>query len=482
MKRNLKKLVSCLLSGAAVASAIAGCSTSNKSSGKTEDGRTILKIKTVQKDVNEEEYNKSIQRFAEFEEFYKTEYPDEAGVAVEPHYYGFNVKDYAAMAAGNQLATFYSVPLTEAKGIIDAGYAKDITKWMEKYGYMQGMDEKIKKNIVRDGKSYLLPENVYSVGLAVNMDLMRQAGYVEEDGTPHQPATFEELAEMAGEITKKTGKPGFILPTTNNAGGWRFTPVAWAYGVTFMEQDKDGNWKATFNTPECVKALQWVKDLKWKYNAIPENVLINNAKQRNSFGAGEAAMTFAEGGSTATFLAGGMQKDNLGFIQMPAGPERHVTLIGGGYYVFNNNATDEQVEAAFRYLDWVGTGRNIDDAVKVKMAEDMQLKVDKGEQIGVLNSSPYTDDDPKRAYEIILNTKLPEEGGFRNVNINQVKLYNDQSNIEWQQEEPVEAQALYAVLDNAIQAVLTDENADCAKLIEEACQNFQSTLDNVNNG
>ena len=43
------------------------------------------------------------------------------------------------------------------------------------------------------------------------------------------------------------------------------------------------------------------------------------------------------------------------------------------------------------------------------MAEDIKLKADKGELIGVLNSSPYTDADPKRAYEIMLNTKTPEE-------------------------------------------------------------------------
>ncbi len=477
MKRNLTKLVSVLLSGVIVASVLVGCDSSDKEAGLTEDGKILLQVSTTQKEVNEEEYNKSIERYKEFEDFYAKEYPNSKGVSIEPHYYNYNVKDYAAMATGNQLATYYYVPLTEAKGIMEAGYGKDITKWMEEYGYLTGIDEKIKKNIVKDGKVYLMPRSVYSVGIAVNMDLMKQAGYVKEDGTPHQPATFEELAEMAGEITKRTGKPGFILPTTGNAGGWRFTPVAWAYGVEFMKQDKDGKWQATFNTPECVQALQWVKDLKWKYNAIPENVLIDNAKQRNSFGAGEAAMTFAEGSSTTAFLAGGMQKDNLGFIQMPAGPVRHVTLIGGGYNVFNSNATDEQIDAAFKYLDWVGLGRKFDDEVKSKMIEDIQLKIDNGEQIGVLNSSPYTDDDPKRAFEIQLNTV-----DMANVNMNQVKLYNDQSNIEWQQEEPVEAQALYAVLDNAIQAVLTDENADCAKLIEEACKNFQTTLDTVNNG
>lgn len=477
MNMTIKKMLTGVLSSMIAVSALSGCTTSDKKSGLTEDGKILLQISTRQKEVNEDEYNKSMERYKEFEAFYAEEYPDLKGISIEPHYYNYNVKDYAAMAAGNQLATYYYVPLTEAKGIIDAGYAKDITKWMEEYGYLSGMDEKIKKNIVKDGKVYLMPTSVYSVGIAVNMDLLKQAGYVEEDGTPYQPKTFEELAQMAGDITKKTGKPGFIIPTTGNAGGWRFTPVAWAYGVEFMKQDADGNWQATFNTPECVSALQWVKDLKWKYNAIPENVLMDNAKQRSAFGAGEAAMTFAEGSSASTFIASGMQKDNLGFIQMPAGPARHVTLIGGGYNVFNANATDEQIEAAFKYLDWAGSGRKFDDAVKSKMIEDMKIRVNNGEQIGVLNSSAYTDNDPKRAFEIQLNTV-----DMVNINMNQVKLYNDQSNIEWQQEEPIEAQALYALLENAIQAVLTDENADCAKLIEEAYKNFQLTLDTVNNG
>ena len=481
MNAKLKRTLLCSLSGVMAVSALAGCGGSKNNKALTEDGRVRLYLTTTQKDVNEEDYNKQMKRYAEFEEYYKTAFPDEKGVSVEPNYYGFSTKDYAAMAAGDQLATYYYVPLTEAKGIMDAGYAKDITKWMEEYGYMDGLDEKVAKNITRDGKVYLMPTGLYSVGLAVNMDLMKQAGYVEADGTPHQPATFDELAEMAGEIKKKTGKPGFIMPTTGNAGGWRFTPVAWAYGVTFMEQDSNGKWKATFNTPECVEALQWVKDLKWKYDAIPENVLMDNAKQRNAFGAGEAAMTFAEGSSTTQFLQGGMQKDNLGFMLMPAGPKRHVTLIGGAYNVFNSNATDEQIDAAFRYLEWNGEGRKVDDKIKEKMKENIELKVSKGEQIGVLNASPYNDDDERRAYEVLLNTKAPEEGGYRNIDENLVKLYNDQSQIEWQQEEPVEAQALYAVLENAIQAVLTDENADCAKLIEEAYKNFQVTLDTVNN-
>ena len=477
MNANLKKVLICVLSGMLTVGACSGCTSSNKNTGLTEDGKLLLKMSTTPKDVYEPGYTRSMKSYEDFTEYYKTAHPDSKGIHIEPNFYVFNTKDYAAMAIGDQLATYYKVPLTEAKGIMDAGYAKDITSWLEKYNYLKGMDEKIEKNIVRDGKYYLLPYEVYSVGIAVNLDIMKQAGYVEADGTPHQPETFEELAQMASDIKKKTGKAGFILPTTNNTGGWRFTPIAWAYGVDFMEQDKDGNWKATFDTPECVEALQWVKDLKWKYDAIPENVLLDTTKERSAFGAGESAMIFAEGSSATPFIQAGMTKENLGFMQMPAGPKRHVTLIGGQYIVFNNNATDEQIDASFEYLDWFGSGRRLDDEVKKNIEENYKKKAERGELIGILNASPYTDEDPKRAFQMMMDTEK-----YLNVNINQVKLYNDQSNIEWQQEEPIEAQALYAVLDNAIQAVLTDENADCAKLIKEASENFQSTLDTVNAG
>ena len=473
MKTTNKKIAA-LLAGVMVISAMSGCGKKNE--GLTEDGKVLLEITTQQKEVNEKAYTQSMEKYADFEKYYSEVHPDSNGVHIEPNYYVYSPKDYAAVALGGELPTYYSVHLTESKGIMDAGYAKDITKWMEKYNYIQGLDEKMKKAITRDGKIYLMPIDVYSVGIAVNLDMLEKAGYVDADGTPHQPKTFEELAEMAKTIKDKTGNSGFMMPTMSNAGGWRFTPVAWAYGVTFMEQDKDGKWQATFNTPECVAALQWVKDLKWKYDVIPENVLIDEGKVRNAFGAGEAAMAFAEGAQASTFVNAGMNRDNIGFIQMPAGPKRHVTLIGGSYNVFNKDATDAQIDAAFEYLDWNGSGRILNDEIKERIRTSLQTKADEGKLIGVLTASPYNDEDPRRAYEIQLNTVE-----MANINMNHVKLYNDQSNIEWQQEEPVEAQALYAVLDNAIQAVLTDENADCKALIEEACQNFQATLDVVNN-
>ena len=93
-------------------------------------------------------------------------------------------------------------------------------------------------------------------GIKYNTELFEQAGLMEADGTPKQPKDWYELADFAVQIKEKTGKSGFMFPTANNVGGWMFTALAWSFGTDFMEQDENGDWKATFNTPECAEALQ----------------------------------------------------------------------------------------------------------------------------------------------------------------------------------------------------------------------------------
>lgn len=52
--------------------------------------------------------------------------------------------------------------------------------------------------------------------------------------------------------------------------------------------------------------------------------------------------------------------------------------------------------------------------------------------------------------------------------------------IEIQAEEPMCAQELYAVIDKIVQEVLTNKNADCAKLVKDANADFQqNSLDHV---
>ncbi len=455
----MKKVLLCALSASMILTAF-GCGKKTETD-KTEDGKVILKMETPDQAANEAWYNATIKKYAEFE-------AENQDIKIEPITYTFSVRDYAAKAAGNQLPTYYYVPLTEAKNCIDMGYAKDIKPWLDEYGYTEHLSDFIKKSIEKDGKIYFYPTGTYEVGIIMNKALIEKAGYIAEDGIPHQPETWEELAQMAAKIKETTGVAGITIPTMGNCGGWRFVPIAWSYGVDFMEEI-DGKWTATFNTQECVDALQFMKDLKWKYNVIPENTMIDNANSIKQFASGEAAMAFSEPNSVTAYQQSGFNKDDICMVQLPKGPKRHVTLLGGSYSVFNNKHTDAQIDAAFRYMDWSGSGRKLTDTIKKNLDKTYQTKVEENKIVGLVGISPWKDNDPVRQYELELNEK------YANVNMNQIKLYNDKTTgIEYQEEEPVECQALYGVLDSCIQAVWIDENADCAALIADAARNFQA--------
>ena len=142
--------------------------------------------------------------------------------------------------------------------------------------------------VSKDGKVFAFPYAAYALGMAYNVDLMEQAGLMDADGTPKQPKDWSEVAEFAVQIKEATGKPGIAFPTASNFGGWLFMPVAWSYGVSFMEQDSDGKWKATFDTPEAVEALQYIKDLKWKYDVLPANSIVTGEDYYRIFGTNRA--------------------------------------------------------------------------------------------------------------------------------------------------------------------------------------------------
>ena len=60
-----------------------------------------------------------------------------------------------------------------------------------------------------------------------------------------------------------------------------------------------------------------------------------------------------------------------------------------------------------------------------------------------------------------------------NVDTKQIENYNNISDLEFQAEEPIDAQALYTIIDSIIQEVLNNKSADISKLLSDAEKNFQ---------
>lgn len=457
MKKTFRVVVAGALALSSVF-AMSGCG--QKVSDKDEQGRTVISVGNWSDD--DSAYSKALKQR---KELFESENPD---VVINGDSWSFSLDTFYAKAVGGTLPTVYSTNFTELSTIISSGYSAELTETLKNRGYDGKFNQTILDLASKDGKVYSFPVSAYILGLGYNTELFEKAGLTDADGTPKQPKDWDELAQFAVQIKEKTGVPGIVFPTAGNQGGWMFTPIAYSYGVEFVKQDEDGKWIAAFNTPECVEALQWVKDLKWKYNVVPDNVTVDADKYYELFSTGQAAMMLAPGNYSDYVIQYGMTPDQLGIMAYPAGPKRHVTLIGGELQSVSQNATPDQIDASIR---WIETKYNYSatEAFKQTTTKEIEKKLSDNVIVGIKGMSIWNKDTESVEFT---NALIDEKC---NINPNHVRLYNEfvQNPCELQAEVPVCAQELYKLLDNCITAVFSDKDADCAAIIEQTCKDFQ---------
>ena len=322
-----------------------------------------------------------------------------------------------------------------------------------------------------------MPSDVYLMGLVYNTDMYEAAGLVESDGTPKQPKDWQELAEFAVKIKEATGKPGFVLTTADYDGGWLLTNIAWSYGVDFMEQDEKGKWWATFNTPEMEETLQYISDLKWKYDVLPEITYVDQSEQQRMYSMGEVGMTLGSAFINIEMVKYKADPKMLGMMAIPRGPKRHVALMGGVLYCVSENSSPEQIDAAVKWLEYSNVGIRVENTTEKHLEEKYKRYLAENRAIGVEYMPKWND-------KVLTRDEKYRETMY-NLKPNAVRLYNEclnNPNLEFQTEEPVYAQELYAILDMCIQDVLTNKDADIKAIVEKANRDFQENfLDNIQN-
>ena len=467
MKKNVLKKVTAVVTATVLsATMLAGCG--GKDASKDDQGRTVITVgnwpTTEGKQLDD--MNKQKER-------YEAANPD---AVIVPDNWSFDLTTFYAKAAGGKLPTVFGTNYTEVSQVINANYCADLTDVLKKRVYEGMFNKSVLDIISKDGKIYAFPTGAYVLGLAYNTEMFQAAGLMESDGTPKQPKDWYELAEFAKKIKDATGKAGFVFPTSTNYGGWIFTPVAWSFGAEFMKKGDDGKWKATFNSPECAEALQYIKDLKWKYDVLPSNALIDGSEYSKIFATGGAAMQITAGDIPRKVVSYGMTPDQLGMMAIPAGPKKFVTLLGG--YVMNVKAgsTEEQIDAAVRWFEMT-TNFKATDEYKTNLKNTYEKNIADGQLVGIKSMSHWSQD----AESVKIQNEMIDQ--YANSNMNHVRLYNEftaNCPATIQPEEPVCAQELYGILDSCIQEVLTNKDADCAILLEKANSDFQSNyLDNL---
>ena len=452
---KMKKTISLTLAALLLAAA-SGCG-----SDKTEDGKISLSIGNWPDETMKESLKKNNKLKDEF----MAAHPN---IIVKGDTYRFDTKTFTMKASANQLPTIFNTWFTEINNIIKQGYAADITEQMKKHGFDTALNPEI-LNLLKDenGKIYGVPTDAYAQGLYIDKKLFKEAGLVNADGSIKVPNTYEELAEYAGIIKEKTGKAGYVIPTINNCGGWHFLNIAWSYGVEFVKQKDDGSYEAAFDTQEARDALQYVKDLKWKYNALSDNTVIDQNEMQKLFGTYQAAMMFAAPPSSVLSSQYGMDKEDIYVARMPQGPKGRFSQMGGNLHMFSKNSTPEQIDAGLTWLEFTGFSPDITDE---------QLENSRTSYESTISQNGIVLD--REAFEVWVNpenvekiNRLREE--YANVKHEDYADYFSFKDVTINPEPSACAQQLYAILDKCIQEVITNENADVDNLISDACKDFQ---------
>jgi len=392
----------------------------------------------------------------------KREYPHITYVSRD---YNLDSTNIVPMAINEQLPTMFEVPFTEPEKIINLGYAGKVTEAVKKFGY----DKKIKKKyldmVTKDEEYYGVPIYAYNMGLMCNKKLFEEAGLVDDEGYPLYPKTYQELAETASIIKQRTGKPGFFFATTQKFGGWYFMNIAWSFGAEF-EKEIDGKKVAAFNTPECVAALQYVKDLKWKYNAIQDEIYSDYHDMYLKYKNDGVGMNLFSSSELDRYSGSGWNKENIILCPNPAGPAGRYSLCGGVVLMFNKDITGEEADACFLWIDKI-YGPNYDRENVKDIEQILKNRTKEGQFVGFADENVWEVSDYNQMLEEV-NEK------YRSVEKRQYEDFFHCEDVTVKMENYTNMQDLYNILDIVIQTVLSNENADPEILIKEAAEKYQT--------
>lgn len=424
------------------------------STGKNQSQKTVVLINGGPKETDKYGVQRLKEEIARFNQVYPN-------IEIRWTDRDYSPDSFSTSMAGGTAEDVITIWATEGY-VIDQGYALDLTAYINQWDYKSQLNEAVLVPFKRQDKIYALPINGYIMGLVYNKKLFKEAGLVDSAGQPQAPENWDEFVATAKKLTNRQKNiAGFGIMGNGAEAGWGLLNWIWQAGGDF-EKNENGQWKAVFNQQKAVSGLQFVKDLRWKHDVLQSNVLATSQDLAARFAAGQIGMMFAAQDRIPGLINQyGMKFEDIGMALLPEGPGGRANQMGGNYYIINPKSSKAVQDAAFKWITWRIVGTMEPERVKEK-GEDLR----KQGQVGSFTALPIfvgeTDQKARRAAQ-----------EYQDVLVDYSELWKEASKY-MRPEPPFFSQQLYSeYLGPAIQAVLTQKNADPQKIFAEAAANFE---------
>lgn len=376
-------------------------------------------------------------------------------VTIDSRNQPWDPQTFPARLAAGELEDAFNVAYTEPQGIIARGQAADITDYLQSWEYFDSFSEGA-LDVVRDeaGRIYGIPVFGYALGLMYNRTFFNDAGL-----DPNAPPTTWEAFREAAIALNTDGHAGFAETSTNNQGGWHFTAWMYSAGGQLIQQDGE-NYQAIFASDKGVSVLDFLKAMRFEDGSMTDRQLLEQDQTREMMATGQTAMSI-QAPDTLPWIADrfpDVDMNQFGFGILPQNGG-NATLAGGSVWMFNPNSSPEVIQAA---VDWILFKEFNLENLDARLQADQQ----RGAFIGA-PESPIFSGEYFQARQAVVDT-------YANAPIENYETFIEGSEqVALMAEPPIETQQLYAAIDPAVQAVLTDENANPQQLLEQAQQQFQ---------
>lgn len=397
-------------------------------------------------------------RVAQFEK-------DNPKIDVVPQEYNWTATTFTAQLAGGTLPDVFTVPFTDGRGLIERKQIADISGLVSALPYATKFSENVAKaGKAEDGKMWAVPIAAYGQALHYNRTLFKQAGLDPDK----PPTTWDEVRADAKQIADKTGKAGYAELTTDNTGGWILTTLDYAFGGRTEKLEGDTA-TAQLDTPEMTSVLQLLKDMRWSDNSMGANFLYDWAGINQAFASGQIGMYVSGGGNYGSLVTQNALKPvDYGVATIPLASNDQAGVLGGGTLATVSAKSNEATKAAaVKWIDYFYMKKLADKDAAVLDAKTVAASKQPvgAPQLPVFDKATYDE-------------SLGWVKEYVNVPLDQMKPYTDKMFDQPLDTEPVRStQEVYKLLDPVVQSVLTNKDADIAKLLKNANAEAQTLLD-----